>query len=315
MPNNKKPVVVTVGVFDGVHAGHLALLGEAHRIADDRGARLVAASFDPHPAAVLRAAEFLGLLTLPAYRAKLLKAAGVDSVEFLEFNEDLRRLTPDEFVDEILVNQLQADVVVVGSNFRFGNKASGDVSVLQALATKFGFEVEVVSLKGDTSAWSSTRIRTEILAGNVEAARKLLGRPHRLSGEVIYGDQRGRELGFPTANLSVAGGLVIPADGVYSGLLTTSDEVLPAAISIGTNPTFADVVTRRVEAYVLDRTDLKLYGQQIDLDFLCHIRGMQAFSNIEGLIVAMNADVDVAKTQIRDFMDDQKTAPDSGSQA
>jgi riboflavin kinase/FMN adenylyltransferase len=168
---------------------------------------------------------------------------------------------------------------------------------------QFGFEVEVVSLKGDSLAWSSTRIRKEILAGDVEAARKLLGRPHRLSGEVIYGDQRGRELGFPTANLSVAPGLVIPADGVYSGLLTTDDEVLPAAISIGTNPTFADVVTRRVEAYVLDRTDLKLYGKQIDLDFLCHIRGMQAFSRIDDLILAMNGDVATARGQIDDFLE------------
>jgi len=303
MAIKKKPVVVTVGVFDGVHAGHLALLGEARRIADSRGARLVAASFDPHPASVLRAGDFLGLLTSPSYRTKLLKAAGVDAVEFLEFNDNLRRLTPDEFVDEILVSQLQADVIVVGSNFRFGNKAAGDVSVLQALATKFGFEVEVVPLKGDTSAWSSTRIRKEILAGDVAAARKLLGRPHRLSGEVIYGDQRGRELGFPTANLSVAHGVIIPADGVYAGLLTTNDEVLPAAISIGTNPTFADVLTRRVEAYVLDRTDLKLYGQQIDLDFLGHIRGMQAFSSVDELIVAMNADVATARGQIDDFLE------------
>jgi len=303
MAIKKKPVVVTVGVFDGVHAGHLALLGEARRIADSRGARLVAASFDPHPASVLRASDFLGLLTSPSYRTKLLKAAGVDAVEFLEFNDNLRRLTPDEFVDEILVTQLQADVIVVGSNFRFGNKAAGDVSVLQALATKFGFEVEVVALKGDTSAWSSTRIREEILAGDVAAARKLLGRPHRLSGEVIYGDQRGRELGFPTANLSVAHGVIIPADGVYAGLLTTNDEVLPAAISIGTNPTFADVLTRRVEAYVLDRTDLKLYGQQIDLDFLGHIRGMQAFSSVDELIVAMNADVATARGQIDDFLE------------
>jgi len=299
----KKPVVVTVGVFDGVHQGHLALLGEARRIADSRGARLVAASFDPHPALVLRAKEFQGLLTSPNYRAKLLKEAGVDAVEFLEFDDNLRRLTPDEFVDEILVTQLEADVVVVGSNFRFGNKASGDVSVLQSLATKFGFDVEVVSLKGDTAAWSSTRIRQDILSGDVESARKLLGRPHRLSGEVIYGDQRGRELGFPTANLSVAHGLIIPADGVYSGLLTTNDEVLPAAISIGTNPTFADVVTRRVEAYVLDRTDLKLYGQQIDLDFLCHIRGMQAFSSIDDLVEAMNSDVASARVHIDDFLE------------
>ncbi|NBU32670.1 MAG: bifunctional riboflavin kinase/FAD synthetase [Actinobacteria bacterium] len=303
MGSKLKPVVVTVGVFDGVHEGHLALLKQARKIADIRDARLVAASFDPHPASILRADDFLGLLTLPSHRAKLLKAAGVDAVEFLEFNDQLRRLTPDEFVDEVLVTQLAADVIVVGTNFRFGNRASGDVEVLQSLASKFGFEVEVVTLKGDSSTWSSTRIRQALLAGEVESARTLLGRPHRLSGEVIYGDQRGRELGFPTANLSVAHGLVIPADGVYSGLLTTKEEVLPAAISIGTNPTFAEVLTRRVEAYVLDRDDLKLYGQIVDLDFLGHIRQMQAFSGIEDLVIAMNSDVSVARGQINDFLE------------
>jgi len=303
MPSAKKPVVVTIGVFDGVHKGHLAVLSEARAIADRRNARLIVASFDPHPASVLRKTDFLGLLTLPTYRAQLLKAAGVDAVEFLEFNDYLRQLTPDEFVDDILLNQLGTDAVVVGSNFRFGNKASGDVAVLQSLATKYGFDVEVISLKGDSSAWSSTRIRQEIMSGNVEAAREILGRPHRLSGEVIYGDQRGRELGFPTANLSPSHGLVVPADGVYAGLLSTSDEVLPAAISIGTNPTFADVTTRRVEAYVLDRTDLKLYGQQIDLDFLAHIRPMQAFSGIDELIAAMNGDVAQARVQIDDFLE------------
>ncbi len=303
MPANRKPVVVVVGVFDGVHRGHLGLIEQARSIAQARDAILLVASFDPHPAAVLRADDFLGLLTLPSYRAKLLKNAGADIVEFLEFDNEMRRLTPDEFVDEILVNQFLADVVVVGSNFRFGNKAAGDVSVLQSLATKFGFEVEVVALKGEEQVWSSTLVRRNLIEGNVGGARNLLGRPHRLTGEVIYGDQRGRELGFPTANLSVAPGLLIPADGVYSGLMTTNDEVLPAAISIGTNPTFAEITTRRVEAYALDRTDLKLYGQQVDLDFLELIRPMQAFSGVPELILAMNSDVLLAKAQISDFLE------------
>ena len=303
MPANRKPVVVVVGVFDGVHRGHSALIEQARIIADARNAILLAASFDPHPAAVLRADDFLGLLTLPNYRAKLLKDAGADIVEFLQFDDEMRRLTPDEFVDDILVNRFLADVVVVGSNFRFGNKAAGDVSVLESLATKFGFEVEVVALKGEDQVWSSTAVRKQIIAGEVGSARELLGRPHRLTGEVIYGDQRGRELGFPTANLSVANGLLIPADGVYSGLMTTNDEVLPAAISIGTNPTFAGITTRRVEAYALDRTDLKLYGQQVDLDFLELIRPMQAFSSVPELILAMNSDVLLAKAHISDFLE------------
>ncbi|MBU6348127.1 MAG: bifunctional riboflavin kinase/FAD synthetase [Actinomycetales bacterium] len=298
-----KPTVVILGVFDGVHLGHLELIQQAKAIAIEQQARLVAASFDPHPAAVLRPEEFQGLLTSPSYRSQLLKRAGVDAVEFLEFNDAMRKLSPDEFVDEVLIAQLSADVVVVGSNYRFGNKAAGDVDTLKALATKYGLEVAEVSLAGDSKIWSSTRIRNQILSGDVADARALLGRPHRLSGEVIYGDQRGRELGFPTANLSVAHGLIIPADGVYSGILTTVDEVLPAAISVGTNPTFDGITTRRVEAYALDRTDLKLYGQQVDLDFLQHIRPMQAFSGVPELISAMKLDVLTARGQIDDFLE------------
>lgn len=300
---SRKQTVLAIGVFDGVHAGHRFVISKARAIATERDARLVVASFDPHPASVLWPDEFLGLLTTPTRRTELLKAEGVDAVEYLKFDASLRTLSPDEFVDSVVINQLGADVVVVGSNFKFGHKAAGDTEVLRSLATKYGLEVVVLDLKGDSSTWSSSRIRALLLDGDVAGAREILGRSHRLTGEVVHGDHRGKELGYPTANLNVAPQLLIPADGVYSGLLISNQEVLPAAISIGTNPTFDDVQGRRVEAYVLDRDDLDLYGQQVHLDFIGKIRPMQAFSSIESLVEAMARDVATSRTQIDDFLE------------
>ena len=303
--SNKQPTVVVIGVFDGVHAGHRYLLANAKHLANERDARLVVASFDPHPASILRPDDFLGLLTLPKRRTQLLRDQGVDAVEYLQFDEDFRTLTPDEFVEQVIVDQLGASTVVVGRNFRFGYKAAGDTEVLQSLASKYGIEVHVLELKGDTSTWSSSRIRKHIIEGEVEQAHAILGRLHRLTGVVVHGDHRGRELGFPTANLEVEKPLVIPADGVYSGLLIAGDVSYPAAISIGTNPTFDDVFERRVEAYVLDKTDLDLYGQRVDVDFIARIRGMQAFSSIDELMTAMHQDVAVSRAQIDDFLETQ----------
>ena len=301
--NAQRRSVVTIGVFDGVHAGHRFVIAQALQHATALDARLVVASFDPHPASVLRPNDFLGLLTLPARRAELLKQEGADVVEFLKFDDQLRNLTPDEFVERILVEQLGADVVVIGKNFKFGRKAAGDIETLRSLSTKYGFEVEVIELKGDDSVWSSSRIRSLLLEGEVAKAHQLLGRLHRLTGTVVHGEKRGRELGYPTANLAVLGNCLIPADGVYAGLLTTADEVLPAAISIGTNPTFSDVLNRRVEAYVIDRTDLDLYDQQVHLDFIAKIRGMQAFSDVASLIRAMDGDIANARKEIDDFLE------------
>lgn len=297
------PKVIAIGVFDGVHAGHKYLIGEAKRIATELNGSLTVASFDPHPVSVLRPEDFLGLLSTPTFRTKLLIAAGADKVEYIDFTQSVSKMSPDEFVEHVVLAKLFANVVVVGENFRFGAGASGDVKTLLTLAGKYGFEVRVVNLVGDKKIWSSTRIRNHIIAGEVKAARGLLGRPHRLTGEVVYGDQRGRELGYPTANLQVTSGLIIPADGVYSGLLSVGQQVMPAAISIGTNPTFAGVIGRRVEAYVLDRTDLDLYGQVIDLDFLDFVRSMAKFDGIDQLIAQMANDVEVARGQITDFLD------------
>ena len=304
MPKStQKPVVVTLGVFDGVHAGHRQLLAECRKISDQHNGTLVAATFDPSPKAFLYPDSYPGLLTLPKRRVELLQAHGADQVAILQFDDRMAGLAAETFVSEVLVTELQANVVVVGENFRFGHKAAGSVETLKELSDKYNFEVAVVELAGDTETWSSTRIRNAITSGDVTLARNILGRPHRLSGEVVHGDHRGRELGFPTANLAVAGNLLVPADGVYAGLLTAAGEVHPAAISVGTNPTFEGVIGRRVEAYVLDRSDLDLYGHQIDLDFLAHIRGMKAFSGIEELVEAMNHDVEVARDHIAEFLE------------
>lgn len=301
--NSKRSVVVTVGVFDGVHAGHRYLISTAKKIAQQSDSLLVAASFDPHPVSVLRPDEFLGLITLPEFRATLLKQAGAQRVEFINFDQKVAQMSPDEFIETIVLDELNASTIVVGENFRFGVNASGDVTTLTTLANKFGFALEVVKLVGDQQTWSSTRVRNNLLTGDVKAAREILGRPHRLTGKVVHGDHRGRELGYPTANLEVFGNLIIPADGVYSALVYTNSEVLPAAVSIGTNPTFDDVASRRVEAYVLDRTDLDLYEQEISVDFLDFVRSMDKFSDVESLLVQMALDVENTRLQISDFLD------------
>ena len=296
------PVVLTIGVFDGVHLGHQVLLKQAITLAREIHGLAVTASFDPHPTSFLRPFDFQGLLTLPARRQEILEALGIDQVEMLNFDLAMSQMSPECFVEEIIVGRLQADVILVGENFRFGHKAVGDVETLIALTKKLGIEVRKLELFGDSQVWSSTRIRKFILEGDVANAKMLLGRPHRVSGEVVHGDHRGRELGFPTANLAVPEGLIIPADGVYSGLLTTANAVHPVAVSIGTNPTFEGVVGRRVEAHVLGRNDLDLYGQVVGLDFIGHVRPMQAFDGIDSLITAMNRDVEVAHEQITDFV-------------
>ena len=301
--NSKSPVVLTMGVFDGVHAGHRALIRHAALRAREIAGTLTAATFDPHPTAFLRPELFQGLLTLVGRRVELLREAGAETVEVLHFDLELSHMVAEEFVSQIVVDQLQASLVIVGTNFRFGHKAQGDVALLQQLGLKYGFEVEVFDLVGDAGVWSSTRVRQAILDGQVDTACNLLGRPHRLTGTVVHGDHRGRELGFPTANLEVDGGLIIPGDGVYSGLLHTASDVYPAAISIGTNPTFEGVLGRRVEAFAIGQTGLDLYGQVVDLDFVGFVRTMQAFSGIEPLIVAMNNDVEVAKSQVAAFLE------------
>ena len=294
VPSDWGSSVVTVGFFDGVHHGHRRVVRRAVELARARGAAAVALTFDPHPSEVVRPGTHPALLTTPAHRADLMAELGVDAVLVLPFTVELSRLTPAEFVEQVLLERLHAQAVVVGENFRFGHKAAGTVAVLTELGGELGFDVEGLTLaapeEGEESRFSSTDVRRMVLSGDVETAALRLDRPHRVEGTVVHGAKRGRELGFPTANVDSPPHSAIPADGVYAGWLLTGEERLPAAISVGTNPQF-DGEHRTVEAYALDRTDLDLYGRHVAVDFVARVRGQEKFSGIAELIERMNQDV------------------------
>lgn len=300
------PAVVTIGAFDGVHRGHQVILSRAAAVAAAAGLPCVVLTFDPHPASVVRPDSKVALLSTVAHRTVLLRQAGADSVVVLPFTLEVSKLSPEDFVRDVLVGRLHAQTVVVGANFRFGHRAAGTVETLTELGRTYGFTVEAVGLVGrdpvqdgpEVPVWSSTRVRRCVLDGDVATAAQILGRPHRVEGEVVHGDHRGRELGYPTANVAVTAAAAVPADGVYSGWLVRADgERLPAAISIGTNPTF-DGAERRVEAYVLDRTGLDLYGEQVAVEFAQRLRATERFDSVEALIVQMSVDVATARAQV-----------------
>ena len=291
--------VVTIGVFDGVHAGHRELIHRTVALAQAQELTAVAVTFDPHPMHVVRGLEIPLLMTTDRRRAVLM-SEGIAAVEICAFDAGRANQLPEEFIDDVLIGRCHAQAIVVGEGFRFGRRASGSAATLRAA----GLEVhEVPAVQSGIDRVSSTRIRGALIEGDVHEARSLLGRPHRLEGPVVHGNKRGRTIGYPTANLGVVPGLLVPADGVYAGWLVRGgvaagaqgSERLPAAISIGTNPTFADVVERRVEAYVLDRTDLDLYDEYVGIDFVSRIRGMAKFDDIEQLMQAMANDVAAAR--------------------
>jgi riboflavin kinase/FMN adenylyltransferase len=308
------PSVVTIGNFDGVHRGHQEVLAHARaRAAELGGLPVVALTFDPHPMSVLRPGQGPATISVPSERAELLAAAGADAVLILPFDRVVASWSPQDFIDRVLVGTLHAKAVVVGENFRFGHKAAGHVDTLVTAGTLAGFHVEGLTLSGDRQPWSSTSIRELIAEGDVERAAAALGRPVRVTGVVVEGDKRGRELGYPTANIPAVAGAAVPLDGVYAGWLTVLepapgapayDESLPAAVSVGSNPTF-DGVDRRVESYVLDRDDLELYGARIAVDFVARLRGSQIrFETIDDLLVQMKADVDAARRLLTDEAQD-----------
>ncbi len=298
--------VVTIGNFDGAHRGHQVVIGRARRVADEREAPLAAVTFDPHPMAVLRPDHAPSVLTPIDQRAELLGGLGVDEVLVLPFDRAVAGWSPEQFVDRVLVDALGAEAVVVGANFRFGARAAGDVGVLGLLGAERGFVAEGVELDGGPQVWSSTYVRTCLAAGDVAGAAEALGRAFSVRGPVVEGDRRGRELGYPTANVALRPDAAAPADGVYAGWLRVRDandpaaEPLPTAISVGTNPTFAGARARRVEAYVLDRTDLALYGHEVEVAFTHHLRGMVAFGSVELLLEQMAEDVAAARAALLD---------------
>jgi riboflavin kinase/FMN adenylyltransferase len=282
--------VVTIGVFDGVHRGHQLIIGRAVDKAHELGVPSVVLTFDPHPSEVVRPGSHPPVLSGQRYKAELLEGLGVDVMCVLPFRQEFSRLSPDEFVHAVLVEHLHAKAVVVGENFRYGRKAAGDVEALTAAGRRFGFTVEGVPLQGagDTT-WSSTYVRSLVDAGDVEGAAAALGREHRIDGIVVRGDQRGRAIGYPTANLQPLPWSAVPADGIYAGRLLRAGERLPAAISIGTNPTFAGR-ERRVEAFLLDFSG-DLYGEQVGLSFTARLRDTRRFDDVEGLVAQMERDI------------------------
>ncbi|OLT29420.1 riboflavin biosynthesis protein RibF [Nocardiopsis sp. CNR-923] len=289
--------VVAIGVFDGVHRGHQAIIATAVRRARELGLPVVVVTFDPHPEAVLRGVT-PPVLTPLDRRVELLEDHGADEVCVLPFTQGLSALSAQEFVQSVLVDRLRAAAVVVGEDFRFGHRAAGDVAALTELGHKHDFTADGVRLVADGDTITSTRVRALLAEGAVAPAAVLLGRPHRVEGEVVHGAARGRELlGFPTANMDLTPYAAVPGDGVYAGWLSHVAPVAgresrwPAAISVGTNPTF-DGAERTVEAYALDRDDLELYGAHMAVEFTEHIRGQERFDRLDDLIVAMRRDVD-----------------------
>ncbi|WP_243697151.1 bifunctional riboflavin kinase/FAD synthetase [Aeromicrobium phragmitis] len=290
------PSVVTIGVFDGVHRGHQAVLAAVRRKADELDATTVAITFDPHPVAVLAPDKAPKRLTTIERRVELLREHGADEVRVLAFSAEMSAWTPEEFIQRVVVEQVGCRHLIVGENFRFGKRAAGSVDTLREAGERDGFSVDGWSLVGDEETFSSTRVRSAVAAGDMPAAAHVLGRPHEVVGTVVQGDRRGRELGYPTANVPVDESFAVPPDGVYAARLVLSDGArLPAAVSVGTNPTFEGVSDRRVESYVLDRDDLGLYDEPVRVEFVERLRGMVAFDSVDALIAQMGDDVAAAR--------------------
>lgn len=312
VPAGFGPSVVAIGKFDGVHSGHHAVIDRARVVATEAAARVVAVTFDRNPLSLLRPELCPEPLSSVDQKLALLADAGVDATLVLRFDETLAALEPRAFVEHVLVGALGVVTVMIGDDFRFGRGGAGDPALLQSLGAEFGFSVDIVGdVQGRGRRVSSSWVRDLLAVGDVEGAARLLGRPHAVQGDVVHGLKRGRALGFPTANLSPDAEGFIPADGVYAGWLLDQGSAAdaasgavrvtryPAAISVGTNPTFDDVDARQVEAYVLDETGLDLYGHRVRILFAHRIRGMVAFESIEKLIVQMSDDVDRARRALR----------------
>lgn len=292
VPADFGPSAVTIGKFDGVHAGHRSVIGELRSIALAEDLVPTVVTFDRHPLAFLNPDRAPEALLSTQQKLDKLEAAGVRATLMLTFDAELAAQTPEEFVERVLVGALRARIVFVGSDFRYGHRGAGTVETLTAAGRAHGFEVRLVDdvrAKEGRRA-SSTWIREALAAGNVREAAEVLGTPATVRSVVVPGEKRGRELGFPTANLRPRPEGFIPADGIYAGWLTVDGTTYPAAISIGNNPTFDGVPERQVEAYVLDE-DIDLYGRTVEVSFVERLRGMVKYTTVEALIEQLRHDV------------------------
>ena len=292
--------MVALGNFDGVHLGHQAVLRRAAEEGRRRGATVVAAIFDPHPRAILGPRVQPELLTTLQLRREVLLCYGADEVRVIRFDEELSRKSPEEFVRDVLVGEIGAEVVVVGENFRFGHRAVGDVEDLARLMRSLSGEAYGVAVRGEAEKGgiSSTRIRELVAEGAVDEAAKLLGRPYVLRGEVVVGDRRGTSIGFPTANVLPGPAVVVPARGVYAGFVRVGSDVYAAAINVGVAPTFGRGESS-VEAHLLD-FEGDLYGRVVDAGFVRRIRPERKFSGVDELKEQIARDVEEARRITKD---------------
>lgn len=293
-PSEGPGCAVTIGAFDGVHLGHRQVIDRTRAEAEKRGAQLAVVTFDRHPAQVVRPQSAPKLLTSLDHKLELLDAAGVDYTYVVRFDEERSRETAADFVDEVLVDCLRARCVVVGSDFHFGRDRGGNVATLTERGRTAGFDAIGVDLWGQPSAGtvSSTAIRAAVARGDVAQAAAMLGRPHELRGTVVGGDERGRTLGFPTANVAVAPEMALPADGIYACWYQRPDGAIhPAAVNVGRRPTFYENQEHPlVEAFLLDFSG-DLYGERAQVRFVAHLRPELRFDGVDALVEQMQADV------------------------
>lgn len=292
-PTELHPSAITIGKFDGVHLGHAALIQRMSTVAERSKLSRTVVTFDRHPMELFAPERAPKPITSLEYRLQLLAQQNLDAVVVLPFTRELSELTPDEFVNDLLLEALGMRALVVGDDFRFGHRGAGNIELLRAWSQRGAFELEVVAEVQDAGAVraSSSKLRELLEGGDVADAARMLGRYHSVRGTVVHGAKRGRELGFPTANLSprdLEG--FIPADGVYAGILHVDGVSYPTAVSIGNNPTFEGVPQQQVEAYVLDMT-IDLYGKLVAIEFVERVRPMVQFDSLEALIDGMRGDV------------------------
>ena len=294
--------VVTIGAYDGVHRGHQAVISEVRARATAMGLASAVVTFDRHPASIVRPESAPKLLTGPEHKLELLEATGVDITALIHFDQVRSMESAEQFVQEVLVNRLAAKVVVVGEDFHFGHQRRGNVALLRSMGAELGFEVEPVELLGRPDALepvSSTSIRRALAGGDVETAAHLLGRPFEVRGPVVQGDQRGRLLGFPTANVMVAPGICLPADGVYAGIYQRADgSRFVTALNLGRRPTFYEHADHSLlEAHLLDFAG-DLYGEPAKVQFVAFLRSERKFDGIDALIAQLKQDIDAARAAV-----------------
>jgi len=302
-PRPERGCVVTIGAYDGVHHGHRALIRRVQHMAAELECATAVVTFDRHPAVVVRPESAPKLLTDLEQKLALLEDLGVDYTLVIRFDKERSQESAEDFVETVLVGCLNARAVVVGHDFKFGHDRRGNVELLQRMGSEYDFDVLGINLEHDPDedeTVSSTRIRKLLEAGDIDAAARLLGRPHEVRGTVAQGDQRGRELGFPTANVAVPAEILLPADGIYAGWYERPDgSVHPTAISLGRRPTFYErAETSLLEAYLLD-FEGDLYGEPARVRFITRLRGEQKFDSVDALVAQMEQDVASARERLK----------------